>query len=281
MTTVTGDRTDPDPPRGGEESGAAKGLSFLGRCGLAGRTGFYVILAAITVRIAVLGGAHSPQANAHGALALVSRPLIGKVAIGAVALGFFMFGVGRLVGAVQDRSVSGGRRVLTALQGLFYLALAYIPASYLGGNTQTGSQQQQTKTTADLLSLPGGRALVIVLGAVMVLVCGQQIRGALARDFRDGLDLGGAPGLVRRVVDKAGVIGITARALVFLPVGVFLIVAAFESKPTRSYGTDSELLALSGHIWGQVILAVVAGGLATFVVFSVIETRYRQVISAR
>lgn len=263
------------------EKMAERGLSLLGRAGLGGRTGFYVILTGLTVRLALLGGRSGRQADAHGALTIVSRPLIGKLAIGAVAAGFFLFGVGRLIGAYQDHSVSVGRRVLTAIQGLFYMVLTYVPASFLAGNHQTGSQQAQQKTTAEALRIPGGRAVVIAVGAILIGVCLQQIRGALQQDFRDGLDLSGAPRPVRKVVDVAGVVGITARALVFLPIGVFLIVSAAQENPGRSYGTDGELLALSGHSWGIALLAAVAAGLATFVVFSAIETRYRKVISAK
>ncbi|HET9731056.1 MAG TPA: DUF1206 domain-containing protein [Acidimicrobiales bacterium] len=264
-----------------EQGQAERGLSLLGRLGLAGRTGFYVILTALTVRIAVLGGRSGRQADAHGALALISRPLIGKVAIGAVAAGFFLFGVGRLVGAVKDDSVSFGRRALTAIQGLFYLALAYVPASFLAGNHQTGSQQQQQRTTARVLGIPGGKIILVAGGLILIGVCVQQIRGAARQDFRDGLDLGKAPSPVRAVAGTAGVVGITARALVFLPVGIFLIVAALQADPSRSYGTDAELLALSGHAWGIAVLVAVAAGLAVFVVFSAIETGYRRVISAR
>jgi hypothetical protein len=262
-------------------SGAQRSLSVLARCGLAGRTGFYVILAAITVRIAVAGGAHGPQADAQGALGLVSRPLVGKVAVAAVALGFVMFGVGRLIGAVEDHSVSGGRRTLTAIQGVFYVVMAYVPAAFLAGHTQTGSQQQQEKTTAKLLTVPGGQVLLVVVGVILVGVCVRQIRGALAREFCDGLDLTGAPPVVRRVAERAGVVGIIARALVFLPIGVFLAVAAFQSDPAHAYGTDGELLAVSSHPWGVAVLVFVAAGLATFAAFSAIETRYRSVISAR
>lgn len=267
------------PGRTGRE--ATRGLSLLGRLGLAGRTGFYVILTGITIQIAVLGGRSKRQADAHGALALVSRPLIGKMAIAAVALGFVLFGVGRLVGAVRDDSVSKGRRVLTALQGLFYLGLAYVPASYLAGDYATGSQQQQQKTTAELLGLPGGQIIVFGVGIILLAVCAQQIRGALRQDFRDGLDLDRAPGPVRSLAAAAGVVGITARALVFMPVGIFLMVSAVQFNPGRSYGTDAELLRLSGYTWGVAVLAAVAGGLAVFVVFSGIETGYRKVVSSK
>jgi hypothetical protein len=156
-----------------------------------------------------------------------------------------------------------------------------VPALFLAGKHQTGSQQQQQKTTARLLSLPGGRWIVVALGLIMIVVCGVQIRGALRRDFQDGLQLEGAPRLVRRLANGAGAIGITARSLVFMPIGIFLIVAAIQYNPNHSYGTDAELLRLSGHSWGVAILAAVSAGLAVFVVFSCIETRYRNVVSAR
>lgn len=263
------------------ERQARRGLSLLGRLGLAGRTGFYLILTGLTVEIALLGGRAHQQADAHGALAIVSRPTLGKVAIAAVALGFVLFGIGRLVGAVVDHSVSTARRVLTALQGLFYVALAYVPCSFLAGNYQTGSQQQQEKTTARVLGLPGGRVILVVVGVILLAVCVQQIRGAVQHDFRDGLDMAGASRPVRAVADASGVVGITARALVFLPMGIFLMIAAFEANPGRSYGIDAELLALSGHAWGVAVIAAVAAGLAVFVVYSAVETRYRNVISAK
>jgi len=263
------------------EKDSEKGLSLLGRLGLAGRTAFYLILTGLTIRIALLGGVPKHQADANGALSLVSRPVLGKVAIAIVALGFATFGIARLVGAVQDRTVSKGRRWMTAAQGAFYLILASVPASFLAGGQQTGSQQQQQKTTARLLGLPGGRWIVIAVGVIFIVVCAVQIRGAVRHDFRDGLELESAPRPVRRIADGAGAIGITARSLVFIPIGIFLIVAAIQFDPNHAYGTDAELLRLTGHPWGIAILAVVSVGLAIFVVFSCIETRYRNVVSAR
>ena len=276
-----GDRGDGAAVPGSHEDEATRGLGLLGRLGLAGRTGFYVVLTGIVIRIALFGGAAGKQADAHGALSLVSRPLIGKMAIAAVALGFVLFGVGRLIGSVTDDSVSASRRVLTALQGLFYLVLSYVPASYLAGNHQTGSQQEQQKTTARLLGLPAGREIVFAVGVILIVVCVQQIHGALVQNFRDGLALERAPAVVRRLAGTAGAVGITSRALVFMPVGVFLMISAVQYNPGKSYGTDAELLRLSGYAWGVAVLCAVAAGLAVFVVFSAIETRYREVVSAR
>lgn len=211
-----------------EASPAEKALSAAGRVGLAGRTAFYALLVFLTVRIAVLGTGSGEQGNVHGALGIVSQPFIGKVAIAAIALGFVLFGIGRLIGAARSGPASRWRRAPTALQGAFYIGLAYVPASFLAGNGQAGSEESQHRTTAKLLGLPAGQELVVVLGLLVIVVCSYQIRGAALRHFADGLDLDGSARWVHRLVDIAGVVGITSRALVFVPTGVFFVVAAVE-----------------------------------------------------
>jgi hypothetical protein len=263
------------------ESSSEEGLSALGRLGLAGCTAFYAFLCALTIRVAFLGGAPGHQLNANGALGLVSRPLLGKAAIAAVALGFVLFGIARLVGAVQDRSVSTGRRWMTAAQGTFYLILAWVPGP-VSGRQAPDRLPAATAEDHGPAAQPAGRP--VDCGRIGP-DHGRRLRradsGRARRDFRDGLQLEGAPRLVRRLADGAGAIGIAARSLVFMPIGIFLIVAAIQYDPNHSYGTDAELLQLSGHLWGVAVLAVVSAGLAVFVVFSCIETRYRNVVSAR
>ena len=259
---------------------AETAFSAVARLGLAGRTVFYAVLAVLAARIAALGGPSADQANASGALALLSGPLIGKIAIAAVAVGFVFFGVARLVGAVQDGSVGRWRRLATAFQGVFYLALAYVPVSFLAGRTQTGSEQQQHRTAARLLGLPAGRELVIALGVVMIVVCALQIHTALSQDFTEGMRTEKAPAFVRNLVRVAGTVGIAARAIVFVPVGIFFIVAAVQLKPNHAHGLDAELLILSGYTWGIAVLALVTLGFSIFAVYSALETRYREVVSA-
>ncbi|HLI23870.1 MAG TPA: DUF1206 domain-containing protein, partial [Acidimicrobiales bacterium] len=247
--------------------------------GLAGRTVFYLVVTVLTARIAALGGGSSPQDNAHGALQIISSSLIGKIGIGVVAVGFALFGLGRLVGSFRAGDVGKGRRAQTALQGLFYCVLAYIPASFLAGNHAAGSEQEQHKTAAELLGFPGGRELVVAIGVVVLVVCASQIRTAVSRNFEDGMELGKAPAVVRRLVKVAGQVGIASRAMVFVPIGVFFMVSGVDRSPKQAKGLDGELLALSGHWWGVALLALVACGLGVFVVYSGLEARYRQVVA--
>lgn len=255
------------------ERAAAKAARF----GLAARGGFYLLLAGLVCNIAV-EGTNGPQANANGALSTVASDPLGEAAVVAVAVGFFAFGATRLWSVWRDRRPSAWRRVTTALQGAFYLALTWIPLSYVLGNRTAGSNRSQHKVAGDLLRLPGGREIVIVLGLIVIGVCVNQIRTALTQDYADGMQLTRAPRWVKWLVRSAATLGIPARALVFVPVGVFFVVSAVQHDPNHAKGIDQLLAKLPGHWWGELMLVVVTLGLLVFAVYSFLEARYRKVL---
>jgi hypothetical protein len=251
----------------------------VARFGLAARSAFYLLLAGLVVHLAVSGGT-GPQADAKGALETVAGNPVGEAAIIAVAIGFLAFGVARLWSAWQDEKPSVWRRTTAALQGGFYLVLMWIPLSYVFGNRATGSNKSQHRMAGDLLGLPAGRELVAALGVIVIVVCSNQIRTALTQEYADGMQLRGAPAWVKRLVHAAAMLGIPARALVFVPLRVCLIVAAVQSDASHAKGLDQLLGSLAGQWWGVVLLAVVACGLMVFATYSILEARYRKVLRA-
>ncbi len=247
----------------------------LARFGLVARAAFYLLLVYLVVLLAV--GAGGRQANAHGALATVASHPAGLAAIVATAAGFLAFGGVRVRAAITDDAPPWWRRAMTLAQGLFYVALTWVPMSYALGNRSSGSEQQQHKTTTGLLHLPAGREIVFALGLVVIGVCASQIRTGLGQDYADGMQLGHAPPVVQRLVRISGTVGIPARAAVFVPMGVFFMIAAVQADPRHADGLDRELAALSGHAWGVAVLALIAAGLFVFAVYSLLEARYRSV----
>ena len=255
---------------------AARGVA---RFGLAARTTFYLLLVGLVIEVAVERGRGGRQANAHGALSLVASNPVGDAAVIATAVGFFVFGVLRL-GAARDGQAQWWQRASTALQGLFYVALAWVPLEFALGRRQVGSEQSQHDETATVLHWPLGREIVAAVGVVLVCVCAWQIRTALTRSFDDGLKLTGQPHWVRRLVSVIGAVGIAARALVFVPIGVFLVVAAVRSDPRRADGLDAALARVARHAWGPAVLGVVALGLLVFACYSGLEARFRDLEAA-
>jgi hypothetical protein len=248
----------------------------LARIGFGARAFFYASLAVLTLHVAVLGGS-GEQDNANGALRTVCRTVWGQVLVGIAAAGFVALGTVRLAAAVRDRDAGPPRRLLAAARGLVYWGIAAVPVSFLLGRRSTGSEQQQHQTAAGLLGMPAGRVVVALVGVVVLVVCGFQVRSAVTRDFARGMRIRRAGPWVRALVRWAGTVGITARAVVLLPIGVFFIVTAVDVDPNDAKGLDAEAFALSRHAWGTVLLVLAALGLLVFALYSLLELRYRDV----
>jgi hypothetical protein len=198
-------------------------------------------------------------------------------AIAATATGFLAFGVARIWGAIRDKRPSRGRRATTFVRGLFYVALTWVPLSFALGRHSTGSEQQQHRTASGLLHLPAGREILFALGLIVVGVCVHQLWTGVDQEYADGMATDRSPAWVRAAVRASGAIGIPSRAAVFLPVGIFFMVAAVQSDAQHADGIDRELASLSQHAWGTAVLGLVALGLAVFAVYSLLEARYRTV----
>lgn len=102
-----------------------------------------------------------------------------------------------------------------------------------GGSSSTGSEQ----VTAGLLTLPGGRILVALVGLVVLVVAGAMGYTGVARNFSDDLDYGRLPDRLRRPVEVLGVAGHLARAVAFAIVGVLFEVAALLATPAARAGS--------------------------------------------
>jgi hypothetical protein len=74
-----------------------------------------------------------------------------------------------------------------------------------------------------------------------------------------------------------GTVGMVARMLVTVLVGVFLIAAATQHDPGQAVGIDGALKRLSDRSFGPPLLVAVALGLAAYGLYSLAEARYRRV----
>jgi Domain of Unknown Function (DUF1206) len=84
--------------------------------------------------------------------------------------------------------------------------------------------------------------------------------------------------VTRRIVEWLGRGGGVARAVVFITVGAFLVVAALTTQPRQAKGLDSALRGpLGAAPAGHWLLALVAIGLIMFGAFSCRESRWARV----
>src|SRR5206468_4510614 len=76
---------------------------------------------------------------------------------------------------------------------------------------------------------------------------------------------------------RAGRFGHAARGVVFSLLGLFLVQAALHVDPKQAKGLDGALLALAQQPYGPWLLGIVALGLASFGVYSLLSARWIRV----
>jgi len=81
----------------------------------------------------------------------------------------------------------------------------------------------------------------------------------------------------RELVERLGVIGTTARGVVFAVAGVLVIDAAVTVRARKSGGLDKALLALRHQDFGPILLLAAATGPVIFGVYGLCEARWRRV----
>ena len=269
------ERVEPEAPS------APQPLRVGARLGLVARGLFYLLLAGIALQLVLRGGpaAGPAQANANGALTQVARAPMGLALLGGAALGFLAFALVRIYGAVTDRRHGGWRRLSTAGQGLVYVAMGLVTASFVLGRRAAGSEEQQRSTAGAIIALPYGRGLLAAAGLVVLAMCTWQLVVAARGHYADSLRGGSMSRSMRRLTLVTARVGIPARALAVAPVGVFLVVAAVHADAHEAKGLDALLLDSSRTPAGRALVLLAAAGFAVFAVYSLLEARYREVAS--
>jgi hypothetical protein len=76
---------------------------------------------------------------------------------------------------------------------------------------------------------------------------------------------------------RAGVVGLLARMVVFVLIGIFLVKAAYDYSPREAIGLDGAVQKVVNRSYGSWLLGIVAVGLLAYAVFCLFEARYRKV----
>jgi hypothetical protein len=225
-----------------------------------------------------MGG--NDRVDKNGALHAIAEKPLGEVLLVVLAVGFLGYAAWRLLeGAVGHRDQEEGRKRWTKrgsslFRGGIYLFLAGSTAKYV----VTGGGSDKTQPlTARVMGHTGGRTLVFLVGAGIVVGGLAMAVRAFRQKFEDNLNTGKMPGPLRSATSVIGTVGLAARGLVFVLIGGFLVDAALRFDPNKAKGLDASLKTLAHQPYGPVLLLAAALGLLAFAVWSFIEARYRKI----
>jgi hypothetical protein len=253
-------------------------VETMGRVALATQGLLYLIMGILAVKVAT--GDHSAEPSQRGALAAVAHQPLGKALLVVVIVGLLAHVLWRLVLAGQgepgeDDKKSLAKRAGNVGRAVIYGGFTVAAVKLLMGSDSSGGGTER-KGTAKVLDFPGGKAIVVLAGLIVIGTGLWNCYRGLSRKFEDNLALG-PDDAKRKSVVSAGVVGYVARGIAFGLVGVFLVRAGLESNPNQAKGLDGALRQVAEASYGPWLLGVLAVGLILFGLYRGIgDGRYRK-----
>jgi hypothetical protein len=259
-------------------SAAARSLgSSVARVGLTARGVIYLLIGWVALMLAL--GHSNNELDQRGALKTLAGKHDGKMALWALVVGFAAYALWRFSEALWGVTGEGngaGPRIKSAFRGVVYTFFALTTVSVLhgSGSSQAASQQD---VTARVMKHSGGRLAIGIVGGIVLIVGLSLILEGLRRKFVKTLRTGEMRPRTRSVVVALGVVGTTARGIIFALAGWLVIDAAKTFYPVKARGLDEALRTLRSQSYGAALLALAALGLIIFGLYGLCEARWRRV----
>lgn len=277
----SGSGPEDDLARNAKAAQRSRPFRWAVRAGFVTRSVTYGVVGAIALALAVGAGAAPAAPNQQGALALIAKAPLGRVAVAVAAVGLLAYALWKLSQAVFGRGPEGGGdsgakdRIANAAGAIVYLAFFAVAVRILFGDSSSGSSAP-SKAAAGVLGWPGGAVIVGVTGVVLIAISLYQIYDACRGSFAEDTKQQEMSRIQRRAFMAIGRVGLISRALVFGLIGYFVLRTAIDYDPREATGLDGALARVHHQPFGPWLLGLAAAGLIVFAAYSLFEARYRR-----
>jgi hypothetical protein len=262
----------------GESFVQSSAFELLSRAGFVARGLIYAIIGILALKLAF--GHGGKLTDQKGALHTVAQQPFGKVLLTLLAIGLGGYSLWRLVRAAighgPEGSDSGFDRVAAFASGIAYGVMCFLAVEILLG-AGGGSGDSVKKSTAGVLGWPAGTWIVGIAGVVLIGVALYQGYRGITQKFLDESKVEEMGPQVKKWISRLGTFGHLARMVVFGLVGIFVVKAAIDYKPSKAVGLDGALAKIVHQSYGPFLLGIVATGLIAFAVYSLSDARYRRI----
>ncbi|MEP7039757.1 MAG: DUF1206 domain-containing protein [Acidobacteriota bacterium] len=253
---------------------------LMGRIGFAAM-GVVHLLVGILAIMSVVGIASA--SGTEGALQEIVQLPFGQFLLVAVAVGFVGYAVWRFIQAMMDTDAKGSDvrgiavRFVYAGIGLVYLGLSFSAVKiFLGAREDEGIWAQSW--TAWLLAQPFGQWFVGLAAAITAIIGVVHFYIAYKTKFRENWQLSEMSKSQEKWGTRFGIVGFSARGIVFCIIGFFLAFAAWQSNAGRVRDFGGALRSVEHQPYGIWLLGLVAAGLFSYGIFMFFQVRFRRIV---
>lgn len=218
------------------------------------------------------------KASGTGALEYVARQPLGGFLIWVVAIGLVALVLWRLLEAWQSwRTEDGSDRVKGMVpqlfKGVLYGVLAYSALKIALGVKSSGGGGT-TDITQSMLQLPGGQLIVGAIGLGILGYGGYYVYQGWTEKYLEKLHGGSSNPDVSKAYRLTGKAGYIAKGVAVGVIGGLFLYAAITHDPDKSAGLDQALQEISQQPFGQLLLTLVALGIACYGLFAFARARH-------
>ncbi len=264
-----------------------KWIERTGQIGLIAIGLVYCLVGTLTFASAVGFGGEGNKGKVSQILEWVQNQVFGQFLLAIITLGLLCYTVWRFIEAFLDTDDKGNGLRGVALRlsylsyGAVYGALTYYAARLLlsrDGSSEPPSKENARETVAQsLLELPFGQWLVgaFALGTAGVGIF--QLYLAVSGTYRSIIEEKEIDTRAKEILIRSGQVGYVARAVVWLIIAYFLLLAAIRSD-SRTAGSSQTALYFVEYEYGAFTLATVSLGLVCYGIFQFARAKYQPIV---
>jgi hypothetical protein len=261
-----------------KQAGDSQSLEMVARVGLVAYGVVHLLIGWLALQIA--WGAASESADSSGALTTLADQPFGRVLLWVVAVGLVALALWQASEVIWGyRNLDGAKRVrkqvTSAAKAVIFAALGVSAALVALGSGSSSSQSQEQATTG-VLAWPGGQAIVVLTGLIIIGVGVAGVVKGVKKSFSEEINTSSMSPTARKGVARLGQVGYIAKGVALGVVGGLLSYAALTFDRQKGQGLDGALQTILAQPFGKFLLTAVALGFVAFGLFAILQSRYRR-----
>jgi hypothetical protein len=255
-------------------------MARLVRVGYAAKGVLYLLIGGLALQLAL--GEGGRLTDASGALRSVVGQPFGLVLLAAIGVGLIAYAAWEFSGVFWlPRLHRRHSKVWLEQAGSVVKSVGYGAVGWealqmvMGARASSGNSTDEYAREA--MQLPLGQWAVAAVGIGIAIYGIVQARKAWQARLGEDLDQSALRREGLGWVVNIGRLGVGARGVVFVAMGILLARAGFDRRPSEAGGTAEALGSLLSQPFGTTLLAVIAAGVICFGVWQLLHARYARI----